>query len=213
VCRTCLESPVPLDAEYFCTSCNTPFLNAFPLNEQGLCAACRAGLRHFDRAACFGLYEGSLRSLIHLFKYSGMRPLAMPLARLLDQVMPPEMQFDAVVPVPLHWRRQWVRGFNQAELLARLVAKRRQLPVIKALRRKRATAVQAGLASAGRRRNVAGAFAARSARGLAGARILLIDDVMTTGATANACAAVLKRSGASSVSLLTLARVDRRWRY
>ena len=141
-----------------------------------------------------------------------MKPLAEPLARLLDRVLPPEMQFDAVVPVPLHWRRRWHRGFNQAELLARHIAKRRQIPVLNALRRKRPTATQAGLAVAGRRRNVAGAFEPRRKKGIHGARILLIDDVMTTGATANACATVLKRSGAKSVSLLTLARVDRRWR-
>jgi ComF family protein len=142
-----------------------------------------------------------------------MKPLAGPLAHLLDRVIPPETQFDAVVPVPLHWRKQWDRGFNQADLLARHVARRRHIPVLHALRRKRSTATQAGLAVAGRRRNVAGAFEARrSQKGITGARILLIDDVMTTGATANACAVVLKRSGAKSVSLLTLARVDRRWR-
>jgi ComF family protein len=166
----------------------------------------------FDRAACFGFYEGPLRKLIHLFKYSGMKPLSGPLARLLDRVIPPEFAFDAVVPVPLHWRKRWSRGFNQAELLARHVAERRHLPLLRALHRKRATATQAGLAVAGRRRTVTGAFAARSVQGIKGARILLIDDVMTTGATANACAAVLKRAGAKSVSLLTLARVDRRWR-
>jgi ComF family protein len=169
-------------------------------------------LLRFDTAACFGFYEGSLRTLIHLLKYSGMKPLAEPLSRLLDRVLPPETQFDAVVPVPLHWRRQWSRGFNQADLLARQVAKHRGIPVLHALRRKRATVAQAGLAVAGRRRNVAGAFETRRTKGIGGARILLIDDVMTTGATANACAAVLKRSGAKSVSLLTLARVDRRWR-
>jgi ComF family protein len=215
VCADCLQSPSPLDAEYFCASCSTPFLNAYPLDEQGVCAACRSGLLRFDRAACFGFYEGSLRTLIHLYKYSGMKPLAGPLARLLDRVIPPELQFDAVVPVPLHWRRQWDRGFNQADLLARQVAKRRDIPVLRALRRKRATATQAGLARAGRSRNVAGAFETRSnariGASLNGARILLIDDVMTTGATASACAAVLKRSGAKSVTLLTLARVDRRW--
>lgn len=144
-----------------------------------------------------------------------MKPLARPLAALLNRVLPPELAFDVIVPVPLHWRKRWDRGFNQAELLAREVAKQRRLPVLKALRRKRATAVQASLARAGRRRNVAGAFtlrdAAQSATQLKDARVLLIDDVMTTGATASACAAALKRAGARSVTLLTLARVDRRW--
>ena len=166
------------------------------------------------------MYEGPLRSLIHLFKYSGMKPLARPLAAYLERALAVDEHFDAVVPVPLHWRKQWSRGFNQAELLARYVAKRRGIPVWNALRRKRATATQAGLANAGRRRNVAAAFAVKgnrlfgrkAARRLAGKKILLIDDVMTTGATASACAAALKRGGADSISLLTLARVDRRIR-
>jgi ComF family protein len=214
VCDECLRAPAPLEAEYFCTSCNTPFLNAYPLDEHGVCAACRAGLRAFDRAASFGMYEGALRGLIHLYKYSGMKPLAGPLAHFLERAIPIDERFDAVVPVPLHWRKRWDRGFNQAELLARHVAKKRGIPVLNALRRNRPTATQAGLASAGRRRNVAGAFAlkspARSNPRLAGRKILLIDDVITTGATANACASALKRGGAKSVSLLTLARVDRR---
>jgi ComF family protein len=216
VCDECLQSPAPLEADFFCAVCNMPFANSYPLDERGVCAACRSGLRGFDYAASFGIYEGSLRSLIHLYKYSGMKPLARLLAGYLDRALSMEKQFDVVVPVPLHWRRKWQRGFNQSELLARHVAKHRGIPVLNALRRRRATATQAGLASAGRRRNVAGAFAvkrgARMAARLAGGRILLIDDVMTTGATAGACATALKRAGAKSVSLLTLARVDRRWR-
>ena len=212
VCRTCLNAPAPLDAEYFCNSCNTPFLNDFPLDANGVCALCRSGLRGFDRAASFGFYEGTLRSLIHLFKYSGMRPLAGRLSRLLDRALPIDERYDAIVAVPLHWRRQWRRGFNQAELLAREVASRRQIPVMNALRRRKATANQSGLTSAGRRRNIAGAFQPRAGISLAGKRILLIDDVMTTGATASACALALKKAGANTVSLLTLARADRRWR-
>lgn len=212
MCEACLAAPAPIEADYFCTVCKTPFLNDYPLDEYGVCAACRSGLLGFDDAACFGSYEGPLRGLIHLFKYSGMKPLALPLARYLERALPVDRAFDAVVPVPLHWRKRWERGFNQAELLAEHVARRRGIPVLKALRRKRATATQAGLANAGRRRNVAGAFTAKPGAEVAGKRILLIDDVMTTGATASACALALKRGGAKSVSLATLARVDRRWR-
>ncbi|HEX4137694.1 MAG TPA: ComF family protein [Bryobacteraceae bacterium] len=210
VCAECLASAEPIDADYFCALCNTPFINAWPLDEQGVCAVCRSGLRGYDSAASFGMYEGSLRSLIHLLKYSGMKPLARPLAEYLMRAIPADEHFDALIPVPLHWRRQWSRGFNQAELLARYVAKQRGIPVWNVLRRRRATDTQAGLANAGRRRNVAGAFKVRANARLAGKRILLIDDVMTTGATASACAAALKRGGAGFVSLLTLARVDRR---
>jgi len=125
--------------------------------------------------------------------------------------MPRDERFDAIVPVPLHWWRKWQRGFNQSELLARQLAARTGLPVLEALRRVRATAVQAGLSNRGRRRNVAGAFAvARASRRIDGKRLLLIDDVMTTGSTAATCAAVLKRAGAARVALLTVARVDRR---
>jgi ComF family protein len=158
------------------------------------------------------MYEGALRSLIHLYKYSGMKPLARTLSAYLERALSVDEPIDAVVPVPLYWRRKWARGFNQSELLARHLARSRKLPVIDALRRKKATAAQAGLSSAGRRRNVAGAFLARRGADVNGKRILLIDDVMTTGATASACAAALKRAGAKSVSLLTVARVDRRWR-
>ncbi len=210
VCAECLAAPQPLQTEFYCKSCHAPFANGYPLDRHGVCAACREGLRGFDCAASFGFYEGTLRGLIHLFKYSGMKPLVKPLGALLVRAIPMDQQFEAVVPVPLHWRKRWQRGFNQAELLARSVARQRRVPLIDALRRKRSTAVQATLASAGRRRNVAGAFEMRRRADVAGKQILLIDDVMTTGATASACASVLKRAGAQSVSLVTLARVDRR---
>jgi len=173
-------------------------------------------MRGFDHAYSYGSYEGPLRKLIHLFKYSGMKPLGKRLAGLLSRALPDEavegfdVGFDAVVPMPLHWRRRWRRGFNQSEILARLVAKERRILVLNAVKRVRATAVQAGLTNSNRRKNVAGAFRVSRKTQVAGKRILLIDDVMTTGATAAACASALKRAGARSVTLLTLARVDRR---
>jgi ComF family protein len=210
VCRACLTEPSPLEAEYFCVSCRTPFLNRFPLDAEGRCGLCRGGLLGFDAAWCYGAYEGTLRELIHLFKYAGMRPLARPLGTLLAGALPRDQRFDLVTPVPLHWRRRWERGFNQADLLAREIAHRCGLPVKHVARRVRATWTQAGLSNAARRQNVARAFSARG-RGVEGRRILLIDDVMTTGATAGACALALKRAGARWVGLLALARVDRRW--
>ncbi|MFN7996733.1 MAG: ComF family protein [Bryobacteraceae bacterium] len=170
---------------------------------------CRVGGRGFDEAFCYGAYEGTLRKLIHLYKYSGIRRLADPMGRLIVSALPLDRQFDAVVPVPLHWRRRWQRGFNQSELLARAIARRRGIPMLGVLRRGSATRAQAGLSNAQRRENVAGAFRAR--RRVPGMRILLVDDVMTTGATSGACARVLKRAGAKSVSVVSLARVDRRF--
>ena len=208
MCADCLNKPAAHSAEYFCSQCKTPFANRFPLALEGRCALCRAGARNFDGAYCFGFYEGELRELIHLLKYDGMKPLAARLGDFLSRALPLDEAFDAVVPVPLHWRRRFERGFNQAALLAERIAAKRGIPVRHALRRIRATRTQTGLTNAKRRENVRGAFRAR--RSVEGLRILLIDDVMTTGATGSACAAVLKRAGAKSVTLLTAARVDRR---
>jgi len=208
-----LKTPEPLSAEFFCVTCRTPFQNAFPLDADGRCALCRYGLRGFDAAYCFGAYEGVLRELIHLYKYGRVKTLARPLGALLAAALPREERFDAVTPVPLHWRRQWQRGFNQSELLARGIARRCAIPVVHALKRVRPTVAQAGLSNTGRRQNVAAAFQLRRApwaRTVEGKRLLLIDDVMTTGSTAAACALALKRAGAARVALLTVARVDRR---
>jgi len=120
--------------------------------------------------------------------------------------------WDCIAAVPLHWRRRWGRGFNQSELLARRLAGLSGVPFASLLKRVRATPAQAGLSSARRRRNLAGAFACRrQAASLQGQRILLIDDVMTTGSTLAACARVLKRAGAARVGVLTVARADRRF--
>jgi ComF family protein len=211
VCRPCLKAPEPFSADYFCISCRTPFHNGFPLDSEGRCALCRSGLRGFDAAYCFGSYEGVLRELIHLFKYGRIATLARPLTDFLTAALPRDEQFDAIVPVPVHWRRRWSRGFNQAELLGQALARRTGVPVLNALRRGRSTSAQAGLSNQARRKNVTGAFRSRrTSQALEGKRVLLIDDVMTTGSTATACAIALKRAGAARVALLTVARVDRR---
>jgi ComF family protein len=202
-----MAAPEPLSAEFFCSSCRTPFENSFPLDSAGRCALCRSGLRGFDAAYSFGAYEGVLRDLIHLLKYGRVKTLARPLSVLLAQALPRDEVFDATVPVPLYWLRRIKRGFNQSELLARGLARRTGIPMLKALRRVRPTPTQAGLSNSARRQNVASAF---RSQGVQEKRILLIDDVMTTGATAAACALALKQAGARRVALLTVARVDRR---
>lgn len=210
VCARCLESTQSIDAEYFCAACRTPFLNRSPLDESGTCALCRLGLAGFDEVYSFGWFQGTLRTLIHLFKYSGVRPLARVFGRYLKRALPLDRQFDVVVPMPLHWKRRWHRGFNQAALLAREVARRFDVPVSNVVRRSRATPSQAGLTHAKRRANVRGAFKVKRGTRLDGLRVLLIDDVLTTGATAAACARELKRAGAAHVTVLALARTDRR---
>jgi ComF family protein len=186
-------------------------MNRFPLDADGRCALCRSEARGFDAAYSYGAYDGALRQLIHLLKYHRIRPLAGALAVHLATAYPLEQRFDAIVPMPLHWFRFWRRGFNQAALLAKELGRRRGLPVLQAVRRKRATSSQAGLSGARRRANVRGAFAPSGRRSLEGMRVLLVDDVMTTGATASACALALKSAGAAYVAVLTLARADRRF--
>lgn len=196
-------------AEYFCVQCRAPFISAFPLDHEGRCGLCRRGVRGFDAAYSFGFFDGELRELIHLFKYERVQTLAKPLGRLLALALPREGTFDVIVPMPLHWRKRWKRGFNQSALLARELGCRTHIRVVAALRRVRNTSSQAGLTSAKRRENVSGAFRANK-HALKGASVLLVDDVMTTGATAASCARALKLAGAGRVTLLTLARADRR---
>jgi ComF family protein len=208
VCRPCLAKPKPLTAEYACGRCQTPFLNRFPLDEDGLCSACRLGTQTYDACYSFGSFEDELRDLVHLLKYGRVQTLARPLGKLLSAVLPRDQVYDALVPLPLHWRKRWERGFNQSELLARELSRRTGIPVRKLVRRSKSTAAQAGLTSAKRRANMSMAF--RATRPLAGLRLVLIDDVLTTGSTAASCARALKRAGAVHVTVLTVARVDRR---
>lgn len=208
VCPSCLRLPKPLQAEFFCRSCRTAFVSSFSLDEQGFCAVCRESLVNFDAAYSFGAYEGGLRKLIHLFKYGKVESLAEPLSKFLLLAIPLEAQFDTVIAMPMHWRKQWERGFNQAKLLAEPVARRYGLTVADPLRRTRYTKAQAGLNEAQRRDNLKNSFYVRHPEQVAGKRVLLIDDVFTTGATLRAAAEILKTAGALHVTALTLARVD-----
>jgi ComF family protein len=213
--QPCLHQPEAWTAEFFGVSCRTLFENAFPLDSARRCVLCRNGLRGFDTSYCFGSYGGLLRELIHLFKYGKLRTLAGPLGDLLGSALPREEQLDAIVPIPFHWRQQWQRGFNQSELLARVISRRAGISAIKAPKRVQLTQARAGLRSTGRRKNASGAFLCRRAHTVAGKQVLLIDDVLMTGFTAASYAVALKQAGPHRVVLLTLARVDRRmegWR-
>jgi ComF family protein len=166
-------------------------------------------LANFDSAYSFGSYEGPLQQLIHLFKYAKVESLGGPLSRFLVQALPLETNFDLVMAMPMHWRKRWERGFNQAELLAEPVARRFGVRLAGHLRRTRFTQAQAGLTETARQENLRGSFRVQRAEQVAGKRVLLIDDVFTTGSTMRAAAAVLKAAGAKHVAALTLARVDR----
>ena len=190
-----------------CDCCGLPF--DYDEGPGAICGACVRDEPAFGRARSVLRYNGVARSLVLGFKH-GDRTHAAPafaawMARsgeaLLDEV-------DLVTPVPLHRFRLFTRRYNQSGLLAREIARATGLDVAPdALRRTRHTPSQGGLTRRGRFLNVRGAFKARPGRDVAGRRVLLVDDVMTTGATADACAKALLRAGAARVDVLTLARV------
>jgi ComF family protein len=163
-----------------------------------------------EAIAAAGHYDGALRRIIHAFKYEGRRSLARPLGAMLKAGAAESLQAaDCAVPVPLYPWRRLRRGFNQAADLAREL----DLPVVHALWRTRATAPQAGLTAGARRRNVANAFRLspllpwRACAALIANRVVVVvDDVMTTGATLAACAEVLQDAGAREVRMVTVAR-------
>jgi ComF family protein len=175
------------------------------------CGRCRRGLCPFAAGRSLGPYSGALRTLIHELKFRGRRRVADHLADAL--LADPALDrllggADVLVPVPLHPRRRRERGFNQAELLARALARRGGPACVpEALVRRKETAPQSGLSAAARRRNVAGAFAVRRRAAVAGRIVVLVDDVFTTGAPAAACTRALLKAGAREVRLVTVARV------
>ena len=185
------------------------------------CRLCQRVHPPFERAAAYGSYDGELRDLIHLLKFQQVRPAAAVLGRLLaetiaslEQAMPVGTVFSrtiAVVPVPLHKRKQAQRGFNQAETITRAALKQLSRPkrfdlCTGVLVRRRETGSQIGLNSHERRENLRGAFAVSDRTRILNRDILLVDDVYTTGTTASECARVLLRAGAGRVWVATVAR-------
>jgi len=168
--------------------------------------ACRQARPALDGLHADYSFEGVLRTAIHQLKYRRARHLAAPLGELLLESLEAAAPVDALVPVPLHPSRLTERGYNQSALLAAEVARATGLPLADGpLRRVRPTEPQMALPAARRRANVAGAFAVQG-RELAGLRVLLVDDVCTTGSTLQACAEALKAAGCTEVWGLTLAR-------
>ena len=207
ICNACWRAIHAIRAPS-CARCG----DALPgwLDELSLCGRCEQTPPHFSIARSVGHYDDALREIVQAFKYGGRRVLAAPLASMMrDHGRNVLTGADAVVPVPLHPWRTLRRGFNQADDLALHLG----LPVWRALRRARQGPPQASLPAAHRHANVRDAFrlARRVAapgwrRRLAGRTVVLVDDVMTTGATLDACAQVLSDAGARDVRALTVAR-------
>ena len=172
-----------------------------------MCLPCRKEPNRFDQALSVGYFEGSLREAVHQFKYRPCRSLGKPLGEWMADKVRLVTDLDMVIPVPLHNQRLKERGFNQALLLAHEMSLAHHIPLsLDNLYRTRPTRPQVELSGAERIRNVAGAFALRRPGEVADKRLIIVDDVFTTGATMNECAAVLKDAGAAQVTVFTLAR-------
>ncbi|MEZ5830082.1 MAG: ComF family protein [Dongiaceae bacterium] len=194
-----------------CACCGLPF--EFDMGENSLCAACTAKRPLYDRARAALAYDDASRELILRFKHADRIDGAITFAGWMARAGADLIaEADLIAPVPLHRWRLVRRRYNQAAILANVIGKLRGKRVVPDLLvRRRATPSQGHLGRSQRQRNVAGAFALHPGRSqiAGGARVLLVDDVLTTGATAESCAKALRNAGASAVDLLVLARVVR----
>ena len=209
LCAPCTAG-IQRSMEPWCSVCALPLHGRDVPTGATRCDDCRIG-RHFGEARAFGVFEGSLRDLVTRLKYSGDKKLATPLGELLNSAAHEHFtlqEYEALVPVPLHRERLSERGFNQAYLLARPLASAAKIPIVAALDRVVGGKAQVGLVGDVRRANVRDVFAAHPRRKLQVARrnVLLVDDVITSGGTADECARVLLAAGARRVDVVAVAR-------
>lgn len=212
-CSGCLSAIVPLTSP-FCPCCGVMFPSR--AGEDHLCGRCLERPPAFRMARAAFAYDQSLVDVIQCFKYKGKTRLAGPLGVLLGRAFSRYWAgeaVDLVLPVPLHPQRLRQRGFNQSDLLLREwqghAGPATVPPIVSgALQRAHATAPQAGLGRREREANIAGAFVVRRPEQVIGRHVLLVDDVITTGATVGECARLLLASGAARVDVLALARVN-----
>jgi competence protein ComFC len=207
LCLDC-QRRAPRIVAPFCAKCSEPFSGA--ITQTFSCANCEHRKLHFDCAVAAYRSRGLVRKLVHDFKYGQQRHLRYPLASWLRETLDDsrlrDCHFDLIVPVPLHPARERERGFNQAALLAELLAASMKITTRPVLERTRYTTTQTAYDRAERMENLAGAFRLRKNRDVRDLRVLLIDDVLTTGSTLSECARVLRRAGAVSVHAATAAR-------
>ncbi len=204
-CTTCLADLQPLP-EGRCSRCALPFVAG--CGSSHLCADCLRKVPPYQRVIAAGLYAGSLKQALQRFKYEGAVDLDGLLADLLVSALPPLNGEEILVPVPLHPHRLRQRTYNQTLLLARAMARNLQIPLNHAmLERTLDSPSQQGLSAAQRAGNLRGAFCCNQP--LAGQTLLLVDDVMTTGATVDACSRTLLEAGAGRVDVLVVARAPR----
>jgi ComF family protein len=206
-CACCRKDLRPI-ASPFCSKCGRPFVSRE--GDDHVCWECLVEPRHFRKARAFGVYDGALMEAIHRLKYGRHTSLSRPLGALVGDTL---FRFwdvnsvDLLVPVPLHLKRLRHRGFNQAYLLIQRWAKQDGIPFDGlTLLRNRWTEPQTALSRKERKKNIKDAFLIKYRERIKGKKIVLVDDVYTTGSTVNECAQVLMRAGAEIVDVLTLAR-------
>jgi competence protein ComFC len=210
VCRICGSPP----ETSFVTVPRPPEITDIVEEDRPVCATCRVRAYGFDRARSYAAYDGALVRAIVMLKFERMEPLGAWFADRLVEVALGEAEtfaVDVVVPVPLHFERERERGYNQADLIAKPLARRLGLPYRAVLlMRTRPRPDKQVLSLSERWESVRGAFATRPGSQVDKLRVLLVDDVVTTGATLDACAKALRGAGAKSVIGLTVARAARR---
>lgn len=207
ICWDCLAS-FDIITDPFCSLCGDPADGR--IEHEYTCSSCLRRRPYFDMARSAARCRGALRTSLHAFKYEGATCLARDFVPLLSACVNTHysrISFDALSFIPLYPKREKKRTYNQARLLANGLAANLDLSVLSAcLYRVRSTLMQTELTASARRVNVRGAFKAAQGDWLEGRNLLLVDDVMTTGATVNECAKILKRAGASAVYVVTVAR-------
>ena len=208
LCPKCWSS-ITFFAPPWCSRCGLPFPH--PMCEGAICGACASRPPSWDRARSVFRYDRHSRRLVLMLKHGDQTHLSGAFGRWMNRAGTEVLvEADLLVPVPLHWTRLFGRRFNQAAILAQAIRAVGGPPVgADWLVRHRRTPSQGLMGPAARARNVRGAFALRRGRSVDGKRVVLIDDVLTTGATAEECARILRREGAASVDVLVLARAVR----
>ncbi len=208
LCSSCWSDLSPVYAPV-CPRCGRPFESpeALSVSPEHTCWQCRREPPDVDQAIAAGLFEGPLRQAIHVYKYRPLMALGRPLAEWMIGRIRKVGRLDVIMPVPLHSTRLRKRGFNQALLLARVASEAYAVPLVyDNLTRVRPTRPQVLLSGMERSANVRGAFALKRQWEVSGKRVLLVDDVLTTGATMNECSRTLRVAGAEAVIAMSLAR-------